>query len=134
MCLTRAQSDHHPLFLQTEGGYIQAINSPFMYLDAWALDGRYKKYIQYSWSNSNEDLWLALQNTRCKSLEFNKKVLGNIMRRKRTLERRLNGIQRELQLSYSHSLMQLEMSLRKELETVLAEGENFGLKNLGLIG
>lgn len=62
-------------------------------MNVWALDGRYKEFIKSAWNNTREDLGLVLENTRCKSLEFNKDIFGDNKKRKKGLEKRIIDIQ-----------------------------------------
>lgn len=57
------------------------------------------------------------------TLEFNSKTFGNIFKRKRILENRIQGIQHALESTDSLGLIHLEADLQKEFNEVLKQEE-----------
>lgn len=73
--------------------------------------------------NSTLNIAAALDQTRVQSIHFNKTIFGHVKCRIRKLEARLQGIQSQLQVHFSHALSQLESRLKEELEVVLQQEE-----------
>lgn len=57
------------------------------------------------------------------SLAFNKETFGSINIRKKRVERRLQGVKRELELWEHESIIRLEKMLRHEYEQILLQEE-----------
>ena len=56
-------------------------------------------------------------------MKFNKEVFGNIFKKKRRVEKRLQGVQKSLDWRETEDMLRLERSLRKEYEHILLQEE-----------
>jgi len=72
----------------------------------------------------------ALHNVSVDSSKFNKEKFGNIFARKREIEARLKGIQRELENIDSTRLINLHGDLLQEYEQILFQEETFWFQKI----
>ena len=117
-------SDHAPILLRL--GCDQGVyrDRPFHFQAAWVMHPDYTPLVQEAWEGGGGgDVGNYLQKVRDASKKFNMEVFGHILKRKKTLEGRIAGIQRSLECWDSRYLEQLELELRKEYDAILAQEE-----------
>lgn len=86
----------------------------------WLLDPFFPRVVSEVWGGSCH-LKDAIDRFAKNASEWNKSHFGNIIgRKKRTMER-LHGVQKTLTRSPSHSLLELEENLHKELNNILSQ-------------
>lgn len=83
----------------------------------------FEPLMQQTWARPPESVLGKLEMMRAALIQFNKETFGRIHRRKRRVEQRLNGVQRELKWRQTESLLHLEKSLREEYEQTLLQEE-----------
>nr|KYP40980.1 Transposon TX1 uncharacterized [Cajanus cajan] len=120
--LCRVYCDHCPLLLRREGSRDKAQDRPFQFEAAWATHKGFERIVREAWGRSTPTLANGLQAVRVDAIKFNKEVFGNIITRKKALQRRLRGVQLQLEIGESESLSRLEKTIQAELdETCLQE-------------
>ncbi|KAJ4840913.1 hypothetical protein Tsubulata_001108 [Turnera subulata] len=118
-------SDHRPLFI-----CLKALRprfrkeSRFHFQTAWMAHENFPKFVRHSW-NANSDWCSSLQGFSQNLQEWNNSEFGNIFKRKRRLLARIAGIQNYLDKRPSSFLSHLDLELRSELDSVLAQEEMF---------
>lgn len=112
-------SDHCPLLIRCKAPVADRNDRPFRIQAAWTLHQDFHALVQAAWSNGNHVVLNSLDTVRDDALEFNRNIVGNIFRRKRTIEARLRGIQKTLEHSDVRGLVLLKADLRKEYNDVL---------------
>nr|KYP40468.1 Transposon TX1 uncharacterized [Cajanus cajan] len=120
--LCRVYSDHCPLLLRRDGSRDKSSDRPFRFQAAWATHKDFERIVREAWCRSTPTLANGLQAVRVDAIKFNKEVFGNILTRKKALQRRLKGVQLQLERGDSESLSRLEKAIQMELdETCLQE-------------
>uniref|UniRef100_A0A151UGD4 Ribonuclease H protein At1g65750 family n=1 Tax=Cajanus cajan TaxID=3821 RepID=A0A151UGD4_CAJCA len=121
--LTRFHSDHNPIFLRC--GLVQRRRGvrPFLFEAAWATHEGFNDIVKLAWCGEGGNVLNALQATREESIKFNREVFGNNFRRKKSLEARLNGVQKTLENVDSASLIRLQGELLQEYNSILLQEE-----------
>src|ERR1044072_4026269 len=76
-----------------------------------------------TWDKPPPSIVGKLQNIREASMRFNKETFGNIFRRKKRVEQRLQGVQQELDWRETEAMLRLEHELREEYEEILLQEE-----------
>ncbi|CAL1355748.1 unnamed protein product [Linum trigynum] len=121
--LPRLQSDHHPILTSTG---IQGVQSnlirPFRFEAAWLTNQDFDNQVEGAW-NLQAPLPAALAELATSLNHWNSSVFGNILRKKRRLLARIQGIQERVASSFSPGLYKLQAKLEKELEEVLEQEE-----------
>lgn len=121
--LSRVHSDHSPILVHCGEHRAGRAHRPFRFVAAWADHPRYLDVVKNAWRSGNEDITRKLDRVRAESTTFNSEVFGDIFRRKRHIEARLKGVQRELNLRATSDLSQFEAHLQKEYRSVLRQEE-----------
>ena len=116
-------SDHAPILLRCAGRTEVRRHRPFRFQAAWVSHSDYGKVVEDSWANGNGDVGSSMRWVQEESRIFNSNIFGSILQRKRVLEARINGIQRNLEHWDSLALMRLDLELRSEYEEVLVQEE-----------
>nr|KYP43188.1 hypothetical protein KK1_035380 [Cajanus cajan] len=120
--LCRVYSDHCPLLLRREGSRDNSHDRPFRFQAAWATHKDFERVVREAWCRNTLTLASGLQAIRVDAIKFNHEVFGNIITRKKALQRRLKGVQLQLEIGESDSLSRLEKAIQVELdETCLQE-------------
>ncbi|XP_028804491.1 uncharacterized protein LOC114759480 [Neltuma alba] len=122
MHLPRIQSDHRPILIKANGEK-QIGPAPFRFLASWTLHSDFSRLVERNWNN---ELVLAdnIENFRKKAQNWNMEVFGMIGKQKRTLQRRLAGVQKALESNpLSSHLLDLEFSLVTEYENICLREE-----------
>ncbi|XP_020231352.1 uncharacterized protein LOC109811919 [Cajanus cajan] len=114
--LCRVYSDHCPLLLCRDGSRDKAQDQPFRFQAAWATHRDFERIVREAWSRSTPTFANGLRAIREDATKFNREVFGNILTRKKALQRRLKGVQSQLKLEDSESLSRLEKALQAELD------------------
>ncbi|KAH9751256.1 putative ribonuclease H protein [Citrus sinensis] len=111
MHLPKLDSDHRPILVKFERVSRQASGAkPFRFLASWLTD-------------SSGDYVNSAGHFITEVRKWNKEVFGYIHKRKNNILARLAGIQRALEWHKSRSLMDLEVTLKRELESILSQEE-----------
>lgn len=122
--ITRVHSDHSPLLVQCGGPELRAVsNHPFRFVAAWAEHPNYKRVVEQAWQRGDDVITTKLDCVRKDSEIFNKEVFGDILRRKRWVEGRLRGVQRELNFRVTSDMTQLDAALQLEYNQILKQEE-----------
>lgn len=121
--LPRFKSDHHPLLIDTDG-FCNPTRTPkpFRFIVAWQTHSSFKAFLKEAWS-SFDGLPSCLENAKNKLTIWNKVVFQNIVKRKKSILRRLAGIQRIPPQNRNPFLNNLENEISKELESTLLQEE-----------
>ncbi|KAJ8424842.1 hypothetical protein Cgig2_030069 [Carnegiea gigantea] len=107
--LLRSHSDHLPLLIGT-GGFNPPETGNKLFRKQWTKDAPITVALSYLTDNL---------------IRWNKEVLGNLFRRKRTLWARIEGIQYQaIEVRYYH-LLKLERKLRREINEVPRQTETY---------
>lgn len=120
--LVKRRSDHNPLLLRCHHIDHTHQDRPFRFQAEWCTHSGYSDVVQKAWGNAS-DIVTSLQKVSIDSITFNKEVLGNIFMRKRKLENRLRGIQKELERVDSAQLLILQKNLLNDYENILFQEE-----------
>nr|KYP64025.1 Transposon TX1 uncharacterized [Cajanus cajan] len=121
--LCRVYSDHCPLLLRREGSRDKSQDRPFRFQAAWATHKDFERVVREAWCRSTPTLANGLQAVQVDAIKFNKEVFGNIFTRKKALERRLKGVQLQLERGDSESLSHLEKAIQAELDETCLQKE-----------
>ena len=123
MHLPKLDSDHRPILVKFERVSRQASGAkPFRFLASWLTDSRFKTFVSETWRESG-DYVNSAGHFITEVRKWNKEVFGYIHKRKNNILARLAGIQRALEWHKSRSLMDLEVTLKRELESILSQEE-----------
>lgn len=111
--LAHALSDHCPLLLEVNGlGEARVEERPFRFQMAWLLHEDFFKMMERD-RVRGVGLTCSLKCFTKKLAAWNRHTFGNISRRKRGLRRRLEGVERALDLKTSVGLLKLESKSRR---------------------
>lgn len=83
-----------------------------LFIASWADHENYQTVVEHAWQRVDNGITSKLDQVRVDSIVFNKEVFGNIFQRKRWVEGRLRGVQRELDKQVSSELTRLGNSLQ----------------------
>ncbi|XP_074300570.1 uncharacterized protein LOC141631847 [Silene latifolia] len=115
------QSDHCPIIVSTNGfAPIPGILRPFRFQAAWISHAKFSDFLLNNWKNE-EPLIPFINEFADKLQEWNKNVFRNIFAKKRSLERRLLGVQRKFANGGPNYLFKYGLKLKKQLDEVLRE-------------
>ncbi|XP_075665909.1 uncharacterized protein LOC142635672 [Castanea sativa] len=120
--LTRCMSNHCPVLLESNLSNGVHLPRPFKFQSFWLSNLSFPGIVSESWSRSGP-FQVAIDCFSRKASEWNRNHFGNIFRRKRRVLARLNGIQKALADNPSHSLIEMEKTLYKELNVLLCQEE-----------
>lgn len=121
--LAQVHSDHTPLLLRCHVHAGERTTRPFRFQAAWVSHPSFEELVDEAWQREESTILGRLQNVQVAVSDFNKTVFGNIHRRKRRVEMRLQGLQQEMDWRNSESLARLEITLQKEYGEVLHQEE-----------
>ncbi|XP_057453009.1 uncharacterized protein LOC130744863 [Lotus japonicus] len=121
--LPRLHSDHSPLLLRCGRKIENTGSRPFRFEAAWAMHPLYGDVVQEAWQKGGPNVLEDLHEVKNDSIEFNKKTLGNIFRRKRHVENCMASIQMRLETVDSMALLLKLANLKKEYNDILAQEE-----------
>lgn len=120
--LPRTYSDHSPFIIHVLGRPRPSFSRrPFRFEAAWLLDNSFCDLVNASWIGDN--VIECISNFTNAVTNWNKKVFGNIFRKKRWLLGRIEGVQRSQEQNFSHNLQLLEKDLVDEYNNILAQEE-----------
>ncbi|KAH9673090.1 reverse transcriptase domain-containing protein [Citrus sinensis] len=123
MHLPKLNSDHRPILVNFERVSRQVSGvKPFRFLASWLTDSRFKTFFFETWRGSG-DYVNSAGHFITEVRKWNKEVFGYIHKQKNNILARLAGIQRALEWHRSRNLMDLEMNLKRELESILSQEE-----------
>ncbi|XP_074267104.1 uncharacterized protein LOC141590409 [Silene latifolia] len=121
--LMQNQSDHCPILVNTNGfAPLPAMLKPFRFQATWMCHNKFSEFVKTNWKNDQPlipfvyELANSLQN-------WNKMVFGNIFERKRSLERRLLGVQEKISRGGMIYLFKHEWKLKRKLDEVFKQEE-----------
>ncbi|XP_057443884.1 uncharacterized protein LOC130736046 [Lotus japonicus] len=121
--LHRIHSDHCPLLINFSAARESGNERPFRFLAAWVDHPEYRSVVQAAWNTGQQTITTKLNRVQMDSCAFNKNVFGNIFRRKRWVEGRLRGVQRELSFRVSSDMTRFEAELQMEYRSLLKQEE-----------
>lgn len=117
------KSNHRPIIVRMGCNTTQDRSlKRFRFLAAWATKESFSELIKDSW-RSKEDWPIAISHLKDRIIEWNNTIFGNINLRKRSLTRRLQGIDRANPEGTNVFLNQLQETLWKEYERTLLHEE-----------
>ncbi|KAJ4823237.1 hypothetical protein Tsubulata_004506 [Turnera subulata] len=89
--LSRTKSDHSPLLVHLHGRHSLNNSKPFRFQAVWLLDSRFRQVVESTWRG---DLCFtdATSMLQVSLMKWNREVSGNILRRKKELLARINGV------------------------------------------
>ncbi|XP_015933190.1 uncharacterized protein LOC107459476 [Arachis duranensis] len=120
--LSRVHSDHHPLLAVLRPNQIDRGEKPFCFEAMWATHPEFSEFIQRSW-NQNNHFYQNLKTLTQKLKVWNKEIFGHILKKKRRILNRLEGIQRNDAYGRNSFLQRLEKELLADLEEILNQEE-----------
>lgn len=120
--LPAVTSDHTPLLLGIEERDNFKRSDRFRFQAAWTMHDGFKEIVKNAWTKGHS-LNDKIESTKVILMDWNKNSFGNIHKKKRRLEARLEGIQRAMDTRRDTNLIKLESKLRMELEDVLYQEE-----------
>lgn len=121
--LSHAHSDHCPILLELDGSEGARLGErPFKFLDAWLMHADFMNWAKEEWRWTG-DLPESLRSFKEKLICWNRDTFGNIHKKKRILERRMEGVARALTKRLLVGLLQLESSLKKDWADFLLQEE-----------
>lgn len=115
-------SDHNPLLLSCDKFKVSRAKL-FYFQAAWMNHPEYESLVQSSWTKTTGGVNIKLDAVRKQSLIFNRETFGNIFKRKRQIEARINGVHQELDSFPTSTLITLERDLQEQYSAVLKEEE-----------
>ncbi|XP_039015959.1 uncharacterized protein LOC120146491 [Hibiscus syriacus] len=121
--LQKLGSDHRPILLKFGEQQEASHNRYFRYIDAWSDHPDFQNLLMNSWKN-DRDLYENILEFQAQSTKWNKEVFGHIGRRKNLLLARIHEVEKAVDNSNDHALLDLETRLKKELNVVLAQEES----------
>ncbi|XP_057452893.1 uncharacterized protein LOC130744751 [Lotus japonicus] len=121
--LHRIHSDHSPLLIHCGISGAAPTNRPFRFIAAWADHPEYKNLVAEAWVEDGRNIVDKLDRVRSESISFNRETFGNIFRRKRWVEGRLRGVQRELDARITSDMVRFEAELQAEYRDILRQEE-----------
>ncbi|KAL8170434.1 hypothetical protein V2J09_022238 [Rumex salicifolius] len=121
--LPAVRSDHTPLFLSlcTENRPRRE-RKPFRFEAAWILHPNFLEPVRSKWK-SDLEAYVAVDTLRRELFLWNKRVFGDIPRRKADLLARNKSIQRDLESHMTEELLHQATSLREDLDLTLDQEE-----------
>ncbi|KAL4386393.1 hypothetical protein GQ457_09G029360 [Hibiscus cannabinus] len=125
--LDRLGSDHRPLLLKTSSNHWPISERPFRYIAAWNDHPNFPEFLNSVWQN-DRDFEDNLGFFKAAAHSWNSDVFGHIGKKKKRLLARLRGIDRALNNAHSDYLVDLQHSLRDELELILEQEESFWMQ------
>lgn len=105
--LTRCFSDHYLVLLESIPSNGVHLPKPFIFHSFWLSDLSFLDVVSEAWSRALS-LQEAMDRFAKRATDWNKTHFRNVFGKKRRILDRLNGIQRAMANSPSHSLMALE--------------------------
>ncbi|XP_052886977.1 uncharacterized protein LOC128295438 [Gossypium arboreum] len=120
--LSRIKSDHKPILLNSNPEFSSLRGRLFHFLAGWTKHTNFKELVVEKWRFSG-NMADSLSDFTSHVKNWNKFVYGFIGMRKRQLLRSLGNIQKAMDQSNSRRLVNLEMEVRDELESVLNHEE-----------
>ena len=127
--LTQCHSDPCPVLLESNPSNSIRLPRPFRFQSCWITDLDLPRVVSQAWDLSNH-LREAISNFEKDAVNWNKNHFGNVFGKKRRLMARLRGIQKEMAVRPTASLIDLEKQLLRDLDTILnQELELWALKS-----
>ena len=120
--LTRCVSDHCLILLDTNPSNRVFLPRPFKFQNFWLSDLSFPGFVREAWGRARTPRE-SVESFSRKATNWNKNHFGNIFGKKKRVTARLNGIQKAIANHLSHSLLELEKVLHKELNTLLDQEE-----------
>ncbi|XP_050241371.1 uncharacterized protein LOC126690300 [Quercus robur] len=120
--LTRCHSDHSPILLETNPTSWARQNRLFRFQSFWLSDSSFPQVVQKAWAGA-PSLQGAINKFSHAASKWNKGHFGNIFEKKKRIMARLGGIQRDLAVCPSVSLVELERKLQADLCCIFYQEE-----------
>ncbi|KAL4284332.1 hypothetical protein GQ457_16G009900 [Hibiscus cannabinus] len=121
--LQKLRSDHRPILLNTYLNDGNRGNRPFRYLVAWNEHPDFQNLLSSTWliDRPFQDNISEFQD---KSRKWSLDVFGHIDKRKNQILTRLKGIEKALERRANPFLIELEVSLKRELDKILEQEDS----------
>ncbi|KAE8715013.1 hypothetical protein F3Y22_tig00110187pilonHSYRG00428 [Hibiscus syriacus] len=124
--LTRIYSDHNLILVNTDLEIpMDKDKRPFRFEVAWLTHEEFKMVFNSAWDRKKHSLVDAVEEVKNVIISWKDSNFGNIFKRKKTLAKRLQGIQRSPHYFHSNFLQDLEKVLDYEYQQVLTQKEIF---------
>ncbi|XP_030940291.1 uncharacterized protein LOC115965260 [Quercus lobata] len=120
--LTSCVFDHCPVLLETNPSNSMFLPRPFKFQSFWLSNVSFSGVVKEAWGRTRP-LQESIENFSRRASVWNKDHFGNIFGKKKRVMARLNGIQKAIVVHPSHSLLELEKVLHKDLNTLLDQEE-----------
>lgn len=120
--LSRVYSDHHPILVKTASHHQSRRKGHFKFLLPWVTHANFRKVVERSWA-AGSSISDSINKFKEAATKWNIEEFGHIGRKKRTLQNRIQGIQKTIENRYSEKLRDLESTLLREYEEVLMQEE-----------
>ncbi|XP_019160458.1 PREDICTED: uncharacterized protein LOC109157029 [Ipomoea nil] len=120
--LPRGQKWHSPLLLHTLARNRGGRSGQFKLQAAWFTNSNFSGVINRAW-NPLSSWQVNIGRVQADLVKWNKEIFGNITNMKNILLSRIEGIQRNLAVSFHRGLWKLEKKLQGELKEVLYQEE-----------
>lgn len=118
--LTRCHSDHCPVLLSPKPTSFTHLPRPFRFQTCWLSNLSFPRVVSQAW-NQAQCLPEAIDKFGKDVQVRNKNHFENVFGKKRRLLAMLNGIQKAMSVRPSTSLLELEKTLLKSLDTILEQ-------------
>lgn len=116
--LPRVKSDHCPILLQTNTHFLP-IDKPFRLELFWINHPSFPNIVKDCWNVSDKCLDDILTDFKNNIVTWSKNTFENIHIKKKTLLKRIAGIQKALSYSHNPQLLLLEKQLQQDFTTIL---------------
>lgn len=121
--LPKMKSDHRPILVKSdEMGQRSNEKRPFQFLAAWLGRTQFHDLLSRVWNNG-DPLTTNIQPFTEEAERWNRESFGHIMKRKKRIRARLEGIEKALEDGDSEFLLDLEKRLKDEYEEICAQEE-----------
>ncbi|XP_057746732.1 uncharacterized protein LOC130966002 [Arachis stenosperma] len=117
--LSCLHSDHYPLLTRCLVLPVRKGSRPSKFQAAWTTHPSYKSVVHKAWNGNNTHIHGKLRKVQEASLNFNSRVFGNIFIKKRSLESKLNDLQKRLEFCDDAVVKEEEQRCRDDFNSVL---------------
>ncbi|CAN1163243.1 LINE-1 retrotransposable element ORF2 protein [Linum perenne] len=121
--LERLKSDHRPIIVRTDSTPNQVhVSRPFRFNAAWLTHDLFDSFLDHQWE-AGKDVCSSLQAFGADCQRWNKDTFGHILKRKKSLQRRLQELEQQSRNSLTLNSAKEEEDVRTELEKTLWQEE-----------
>lgn len=127
--LPRIASDHCPIMLSLQSNHHPRSQfKPFKFFMMWIDHPDYKRLVNQVWQTQSLSLEDKISETAKQLQVWNKETFGNIFSQKKTILKRLAGIQNALDRNVNPYLHRLERELQLHLTDIMEKEEKYWLQ------